>query len=278
MTENVQSPAPELFPFEQETFHAKYQRYFKMKRGNFFRSITVFRGLWECFQNLNDVWHTEIEDLEHLRESAQMLPSAIFRYAHSRFVVAMELGFSCCIGDAYSVLRGGIEAVAQAHKIHREPNLASVWSEKERGEEEQRRFKQAFEYNKATSLFPSQYGLGELFTYWKQFSNLGPHSGVSSVGKSFEQITTGQTISWAMHYFETNPQRLALYLFALLQASLYMQKAFYSCFESRLKLDTTLERMRNTVEQQKEQQRQHLWATYKLHELNIQPELSDSDE
>jgi hypothetical protein len=198
-----------------------------------------------------------------------MLPSAIFRYAHSRFVVAIELGFSCCIGDAYSVLRGGIEAVAQAHKIHREPPLACVWSEKEKGEDEETRFKQAFEYNKATSLFPGQHGLGELFTYWKQFSNLGPHSGVSSVGKSFEQVITGETVTWAMHYFETNPQKLALYLFALLQASLHMEKAFYSCFEPRLKLDTELDRTRDKVEHQKEQQRQYLWATYKLQELKI---------
>jgi hypothetical protein len=198
-----------------------------------------------------------------------MLPSVIFRYAHSRFVVAMELGFSCCIGDAYSVLRGGIEAVAQAHKIHREPHLASVWSEKERGRDETERFKQAFEYNKATSLFPAQYGLAELFTYWKQFSNLGPHSGVSSVGKSFEQVTTGHVVSWAMHYFETNPQRLALYLFALFQASSHMEKAFFSCFKTRLELDTELERMRTSVEQQKVQQSQYLWATYKLEELKI---------
>ncbi len=231
--------------------------------------MTVFNGLWECFQRLNDVWHREIEDLEHLREAPQILPCLMFRYAHSRFVMAMELGFSCCIGDAYSVLRGGVEAVAQAHKIHREPQLAAVWSNKEKGEPESLSFKQAFEFNKATSLFPAEHGLGVLFTYWKQFSNLGPHSGVCSVGKSFEEIKTGEKVIWALHYFETNPQRLALYLFALLQASVHMEKAFYSCFEPRLKLDVELDKMRSSVEQQKEQQRKYLWATYKLHELAV---------
>lgn len=48
-----------------------------------------------------------------------------------------------------------------------------------------------------------------------------------------------------------------------------MEKAFYSCFEPRLKLDVELERMRSNLEQQKEQQRQYLWATYKLHELAL---------
>jgi hypothetical protein len=227
----------------------------------------VFHGLWECFQILDDVWHREIEDIEKSLASTQMLPSLLFRYAHSRFVVAMELGFSCCIGDAYSVLRGGIEAVAQAHKINRVPTLTSVWTNKARGKTEMDQYKQAFEANKAVSLFPAEHGLDKLYTFWQQFSNLGPHSGVHSVGKSFEQKTVGETITWNMHYFETDPQKLALYLFALFQASLHMENAFYSCFEPRLKLDGELGRLRDSVAQQKEEQRHHLWQTYKLQEL-----------
>jgi hypothetical protein len=264
-------PVTELFPFEQQNFHAEYQQYFGLKRGNLFRSITVFNGLWECFQNLDDVWHREIENLEASLATTQMLPSLMFRYAHSRFVMAMELGFSCCIGDAYSVLRGGIEAVAQAHKIHRQPDLTPVWTNKARGKTEMEQFKHAFEYNKEISLFPAEHGLSELYIFWKQFSNLGPHSGVHSVGKSFEQVTTGETIGWNLNYFETDPQRLAMYLFALFQASFHMEKAFYSCFESRLRFDMKLERMRGSVEQQKKQQWQHLSATYKLHELDLTP-------
>jgi hypothetical protein len=41
-----------------------------------------------------------------------------------RFLTAIELAFSCCIGDAYSVLRDGIESVAHAHKIFKEPAAA----------------------------------------------------------------------------------------------------------------------------------------------------------
>jgi hypothetical protein len=154
--------------------------------------------------------------------------------------------------------------VGQAHKIYRDPSLASVWSEKGRGDAELLRFRQAFEFDKATSLFPVEHGLGELFTYWKQFSNLGPHSSDSSVGKSLEQVITGQTVTWGLHYFETDPQRLAIYLFALLQASFYMEKAFHSCFGLRLKLDAVLDGMRANFHRQKEQQRQYLTETYKL--------------
>lgn len=264
MTDNFQSPAAELFHVEQQNFHQQYQSYFKMKRENFFRAISMFNGLWECFQVLNDIWHKEIEDVANLRDKHQMLPSLIFRYAHSRFVVAMELGFSCCIGDAYSVLRGGIEAVAQAHKIHREPRLTEVWVEKEKGKIEQARFRQEFEAHKETSLFPAQHGLAKLFTYWKQFSNFGPHSGVLSVGKGFEEIVAASSVSWVFHYFESDEQKLALYLFALLDASYHMERAFYDCFESRFQFDLDLDSLRKKFVEQREQQRQFLWTTYKL--------------
>jgi hypothetical protein len=267
LTDDIQSPVPELFPFERQNFHAEYQKYFTMKRGNLFRSIVVYHGLWECFQSLDDVWHRGMDDVQKSLESTQMLPSLLFLYAHSRFVVAMELGFSCCIGDAYSVLRGGIEAVAQAHKIHRDPVLTSVWTNKVRGKTEMAHYRQAFEANKETSLFPAEQGLGKLYTFWQQFSNLGPHSGVHSVGKSFEQKTIGKTITWNMHYFETDPQKLALYLLALFQASFQMENAFYSCFETRLKLDDELHTMRGRLAQQKGEEEKHLMQTYKLEEL-----------
>ena len=40
MTDKVSSPVPELLTFEKECFHASYEDYFKLKRGNFFRSMT----------------------------------------------------------------------------------------------------------------------------------------------------------------------------------------------------------------------------------------------
>ena len=48
-------PAAELFPLEQECFHAEYEKYFKGKRQNFFTTLTAFRPLWDCLQLLNDI-------------------------------------------------------------------------------------------------------------------------------------------------------------------------------------------------------------------------------
>ncbi|MBZ5645241.1 MAG: hypothetical protein LAO19_20980 [Acidobacteriia bacterium] len=264
MSGNQSADIVEVLPFEKIRFHARYLKYYAAKRQNFMKCTQDFRDLWDCFQYLDDIWQNEISDIEVIREPTQMLPSLLCRYGHSRYVVAMELGFSCCIGDAYSVIRGGIEAVAQAHRIHREPTLTNVWTDKAKGKAEEERFKQEFEHHKATRLFPAEHGLSELFFYWKQFSSLGPHSGIHSVGKSFEEITAEKKISWAFHYFETDPTRLATYLSALLQASGHMEKAFHSIFEPRLKLDAVLDGMRDRFNQKRQSQIEYLQKTYKL--------------
>src|SRR5437879_869148 len=106
------SSAPELLPIEKERFHGAYQEYFRGKRQNFFLSLTRFRELWDALQLLNDIWRRGFSDTERLRDQTHMLPRTIFSAAHARFLTAIELGFSCCIGEAYSILRDGIEAVA----------------------------------------------------------------------------------------------------------------------------------------------------------------------
>jgi hypothetical protein len=75
--------------------------------------------------------------LEQLRDQHHLLPKLVFSVAHARFLTAIELGFSCCIGGAYSVVRDGIEVVAHAHKILSEPTTASAWSDKHKGKAEE---------------------------------------------------------------------------------------------------------------------------------------------
>jgi hypothetical protein len=247
MTGKLLSPDADLFPFEQERFHAAYQSYFKGKRQNFFRSMTEFKDLWEALQLLNDIWMRELSNLEHLRDEAQMLPKLLFSSAHSRFLTAVELGFSCCIGDAYSVLRDGIEAVAHAHKICVEPATASAWAFKHKGKGEETAYKKIFEEKKKEALFPEQHGMRQLHSYYAQFSEIATHSSIKSIGKNFEDASTGETMKWIFHYFETTPQRVALFLLTLLQISSHMEEAFFGCFETL--------------------QRQYLRETYKLDSL-----------
>jgi len=119
-----------LLSLEDQKFHPEFKRYYRHKRGNFFKAITEFADLWECFQLLNDIWMREMDDLKVLRDKDQLLPRMLFTAAHSKFINALELGFSCCIGDAYSLLRDGIEFTAHAHKIFSEPSVTKVWAEK----------------------------------------------------------------------------------------------------------------------------------------------------
>jgi hypothetical protein len=264
MKDSLGSPAAELLPFEREHFHLEYQKYFETKRANFFRSIHVFQELWDCFQTLNDIWQRDIEDTQHLHDPKQMMPSLLFRYAHARFLIATELGFSCCIGDAFGSIRGGIEAVAQGHKIHREPHLAKVWTERGKGRAEDERYKQAFEHNKKTSLFPSQHGFERLHECWKWSSELGSHSNVVAVGKGFEEVIGDGKQTWVFHHFETDPRKLATFLFALLMASSEMEQVFYKCFEQRLQLDTQLGDKRGDLRQRTKQQGEFLRKKYSL--------------
>jgi hypothetical protein len=186
MAEKVLSPAPELLRPESEHFRPAYEAYFKIKRQNFFRSMTQFTGLWDGLQLLNDIWMREFSDLAHVSDQFHLLPKLLFAAGHARFLTAIELGFSCCIGDAYSILRDGIEAVAHAHKVFKEPAAASAWSSKHKGAAEEVAYRRIFEEREKENLFPEEHGLRQLHFYYGKFSELATHTSVTSVGKSFE--------------------------------------------------------------------------------------------
>jgi hypothetical protein len=232
--------------------------------------------LWDALQLLNDIWMRELCNVEHLSEARQMLPKLLFVSAHARFLTAVELGFSCCVGDAYSILRDGIEAVTHAHKIFTEPATASVWTNKHKSNAEKVAYKKVFEDKKKESLFPDQHGLRQLHPLYAQFSELATHSSVTSLGKSFEDLSSGETMLWGFRYFETNRPRLAVFLFALLQASSLMEGAFFACFEDRQKLDYELVRMRGQFQKVREQQKRHLRETYKLASFDLGTSMSEA--
>ena len=256
-----------LLPPEAQYFHDEYKKYFQHKRGNFFKAITEFSGLWECVQLLNDIWMRAMEDLEVLRDQYHLLPRVIFTAAHSRILTAMELGFSCCIGDAYSILRDGIESVTHAHKIFVDPSSAAAWSEKGKGNAEDAAYDRIFTHNKKENLFPEQHGLRRLHVFYGQFSEMATHSGVASVGKSFKDMSTPEKLSWGFSYFETDPKKMALFLLTMLVVASYMEEAFFACYEPRLNLDNELVAMRSKFSAMIEHQRTFLRTKYDLSSL-----------
>ena len=77
-------------------------------------------------------------------------------------IKAADLGFSCCIGDAYSLLRDGIEFTAHAHKIFNEPVVTKAWAEKMQGKTQTGAYDKNFTHNKKKNLFPDKFGLKQL--------------------------------------------------------------------------------------------------------------------
>jgi hypothetical protein len=248
-----------LLPFEQQTFHPEYQQYFKHKRENFSKAIEEFSGLWDCFQLLCVIWFHEMADLVTATEEKQTLPKALFTAAHARFLAAMELGFSCCIGDAYSILRDGIEAVSHASKLFKEPHLTTVWTQKGTAA-----YQKTFEENKKDNLFPDEHGLRRLHWYYAAFSETTTHINPTSVGTNVGEIRDAQTIRWEYHYFVTDPNRLAMFLSMLLDASTLMEQVFFVCFEPRFGFDHRLTYMRKRFDDLKEQQKRYLKEKYSL--------------
>jgi hypothetical protein len=248
-----------LLPFEQQKFHPEYQQYFKQKRGNFFKAIEEFPGLWDCFQLLSVIWFREMADLATATDEKQMLPRTLFSAAHARFLTAMELGFACCVGDAYGVLRDGIETVSHAYKVFKEPHLITVWAQKGTAA-----YQKTFEENKKQNLFPDEHGLSALQRHYAAFSEIATHTNPTPVGTNFREIRDANTIRWEYHYFVTDPRNLAVFLFTLLDASALMEQVFFACFQSRLGFDHALTHMHKSFDQLKQQQKQSLKDKYSL--------------
>jgi hypothetical protein len=124
---------------------------------------------------------------------------------------------------------------------------------KDDGRQEQKAYEAAFEANKKESLFPVEHGLRELHAYYADYSELGTHSTISALALRHNIQVDDKDVSWRHDYLETRPERIASFLSTMLTACALVEKAFFDCFESRLKLDIDLMRMREVFAVQKRQ-------------------------
>lgn len=234
----------DLHEVERKYISEPYKEYFLAKRQNFFATLQAFKDLWDCFMLLDNVWMREFSDLERVTDTRAMVPLNLFANAHAQFRTAIELGFSTRIGDAWNLLRSAIESAVYAAKIWREPDLAIVWAAKEDGKQEFEAFRDAFERDKKESIFPAKHGLERLHQHYSSFSEEGTHTSVSAIGLRHTAEHGPHDLNWRLEYFESDPQRLAIFLFSLLDASAEMEQALFNCFDVRLKLDPELANMR----------------------------------
>ena len=240
-----------LLPFEREALRGDFRSYFSDKRENFHTTIRNFSQLWGCFNLLDDIWCHEFADTERPADQSQIVPAMLFRDAHARFRVGVELAFSCCLNEALNALRFGIEAVYHACKLLKDPDLAietaRVWLESALDDSAARKaFKQTFDEDKKTSF--EECGLGRLHEYWASFSNLS-HSNMKAMAV---RLISPDKDRLEVHYFLTDPKVLAGSIFWILLAASEMEQAFFTRFERRLRFDSFLEQKRARLSEKRE--------------------------
>lgn len=254
----------DLHDVERRFLREPYKEFFLAKRQNFFATLQAFLDVWDCFMRLDEIWMKEFSDMERISNTRAMVPLNLFMNTHAQFRTALEAGFSTRIGDAWNLLRSAIESAAYAAKIFREPELAVVWASKDDGKKEFAAYKNAFERNKKDALFPSHHGLDRLHHYYSSFSEAGTHTSVSAIGLRHTIEHGDKDVNWRLEYLEHDQERLAIFLFSLLDASSEMEKALFNCFRDRLQLDPDLAKMRDEFEKRKRAAAERIKKQFKL--------------
>ncbi len=234
-----------LLPAEEKNLRGPYREYFITKRTNYLNVVRDLPELWDCFLRLDEIWARGLDNMRVVTEKERPPLIAMFRHSHQQFRIAFELGFSTAITEAWSIMRGSIDTAMVAHKMFREPNLLAVWLRKNDGKAERKVYNDAF---KSANLFPAQYGLAKLQSFYREYSEMGTHPGYGAIAlhTRIEARTTGQ--DWNHTYLETDGKRAVAFLFQMLEAATLVEGACFKCFEDRLKLDSDLMNLRMKLE------------------------------
>jgi len=255
------NPIPEnelLVPFETRNLPGEYKEYYLAKRQNLFASIQRFSETFNCYMLLDQIWYREFQDIKVAGDPDRMFPLILYINAHAKIRVSMELALSGCLAEARSILRDGIECVAHAHHMLGDPNLQVKWLSKN---DEQSTFKEAFEKNKKTVLF---HGLDELHKSYGELSETGSHATINAMCDRFVRVEDGKKVEWRLHYCGTEPRLWGMQLFWMLLTCFTMEQTLFRDYESRLKFDDALLRMRAEFENRKEQLRKDLIVRYNV--------------
>lgn len=238
-----------LLPYERKIMREPWLDYFKAKRQCWLATIQNFPDLWNSFLKLDEIFVREIEDSKSLRDIDQLVPQLLFIKSHQSIRVAVEVGFSTHLTQAFDLTRAAIEAAAIAHKIHREPALGTVFLRKDDGKAELEAFKDAFERKKKENLFPERFPfLVNMHESYKRFSETGTHTTVSSLAQHYRESEDTEYIYKSIAYTGANPRDIATSMYYMIAAFSSIEAAFHDAFSGRLSLDHQLQAMRKKAE------------------------------
>jgi hypothetical protein len=193
---------------------------------------------------MDQIWLREIGDLKRVHAPHHIVVVTLFIRAYARVRLVMELVFAGCATEAADLLRGGIESVAQANKIHHNPELVGVWLNKDSSKAAVETYRGVFERDKKANLF---LGLEELHHYWAHFSELGHSSVLTVMGRVETHPADANDIGGDFQFFEVDPERLSKALDTIFDAVFQMERALFQCFDTRLDLDVELGKMRKSL-------------------------------
>ena len=266
MSSQIVAPAPAsatpeeefLTAFERANLPSEYKQHYFAKRQNFHASIQGFPELWNLYLLLDKIILREFEDLTMRPDLKKLFPLFLYIEAHVKIRASMELALSVCLPEARSILRDGIEFVAHAHHMLKDPELQKTWLNKN---EEAEAFKAAFEKDKKAGLFN---GLDELHTKWGELSETGAHATINAVCQRYVQTEDDKGINFRWNYCGVDVQPLVLELFTMVTTFFKMEETLFLDYEDRLKLDDILLGMRRDFETRKETLRRKLIAHFEL--------------
>jgi hypothetical protein len=231
----------------RECLHGNYKSYWEKKQKVFYDTITTCTAFWESFELLDEIWSVALSDLEVVNQRELRLPLSLFLDAHSKIRIAFELGFSLCLPEGCGVLRGGVESVAHACKLLREPILESVWLNKR---QEPDAYRRAFEENKRDGLFPKEHGLNHLHYFWKTFSEFGSHTTLSGLGSRLAGKVEDSHLRLEFAYLDARKPLVNIFLPAMLVCAGEMINVLLSSFDKRLQFDLNLGNMNRRLTEQ----------------------------
>jgi hypothetical protein len=244
-----------LVKFEQNNLPEHFKAYYVAKRQNFFANIEGFKSLFDGFMLVDRILFHEFEDMMKSVPPTRMFPVFLFINAHAKMRIAFELGWSSCVPEAHSIVRDAIESAAHGHRLFSDAALIAVWLKKGESETATAAFNQEFWSAKADRLFD---GLPELFRLWRQFSESGSHTNITSITHRFVVEESATHFGWRMNYTGVKPQVLLHLLFEMLLVFHVIEEVFFKDCENRLKLDIQLTNMRSKFQRNKEVMRKRI--------------------
>lgn len=250
--------------FKHKYVPDEFARYCDVRQNNFAATVQAFSHVWKVFMLVDDLIQRELNLCSTITNPAHIEPFMLATHVHAQLRVCIGLAFEGSLKEAGSVMRGAIESAAFANKLYNEPDKAKIWMDGCHGKAQKVAYEKAFKQRRKEKMFSGNPNLGALYKYWCVFSEESSHTGVRDVARRIQLQQTETHLNWSFEYFETNPKILGPSLFALLDATVLIERVLFAIFCDRLQLVPEVGENRELLVRYFEQVRGEVTAEFSL--------------